>query len=166
MAEIHKIYMEKDAFDEMLKNLQSEPVFINTAPKDEKVSKNLISSENPNVEELQARVKSLKTRFENFKIAQKKLGIEKISFDYQSFDKQLENLNPTQKDFKNLIENAEKTMQQLESDVNLINGFINPKEVGPNEMKDYIKQVFSALDNDTKKQVKALVVKQIKQIEK
>jgi short-subunit dehydrogenase len=59
--------MEKDAFDEMLKNLQSKPVFINTAPKDEKVSKNLISSENPSVEELQTRVKSLKTRFENFK---------------------------------------------------------------------------------------------------
>ena len=78
----------------------------------------------------------------------------------------MENLNPTQKDFKNLIENAEKTMQKLESDVNLINGFINPKEVGQNEMKDYIKQVFSALDNDTKKQVKALVMKQIKQIEK
>ena len=73
MAEIHKIYMEKDAFDEMLKNLQSEPVFINTAPKDEKVSKNLISSENPSVEELQARVKSLKTRLKILKLHKKNL---------------------------------------------------------------------------------------------
>ncbi len=162
MIEIHNINMQDDAFDKMLKNLQSGGVFIRKTPKKE----NQITSENPSVEELQSRVKMLKTRFEKFMENQKKLGIKEISFDYQSFGKQLENLNPTQNNFKNLIENAEKTMQKLEDDVNLINGFINPQEVGKDELREYIKKVFASLDNDTKNQVKAIVIKNIKQIEK
>ena len=162
MIEIHNINMQDDAFDKMLKNLQSGGVFIRKTPKKE----NQITSENPSIEELQSRVKMLKTRFEKFMENQKKLGIKEISFDYQSFGKQLENLNPTQNNFKNLIENAEKTMQKLEDDVNLINGFINPQEVGKDELREYIKKVFASLDNDTKNQVKAIVINNIKQIEK
>ena len=162
MIEIHNINMQDDAFDKMLKNLQSGGVFIRKTPKKE----NQITSENPSIEELQSRVKMLKTRFEKFMENQKKLGIKEISFDYQSFGKKLENLNPTQNNFKNLIENAEKTMQKLEDDVNLINGFINPQEVGKDELREYIKKVFASLDNDTKNQVKAIVINNIKQIEK
>ena len=162
MIEIHNINMQDDAFDKMLKNLQSGGVFIRKTPKKE----NQITSENPSVEELQSRVKMLKTRFEKFMENQKKLGIKEISFDYQSFGKQLENLNPTQNNFKNLVENAEKTMQKLEDDVNLINGFINPQEVGKDELREYIKKVFASLDNNTKNQVKAIVINNIKQIEK
>ena len=162
MIEIHNLNMQDDAFDKMLKNLQSSGVFIRKTPKKE----NQITSENPSVEELQSRVKMLKTRFEKFMENQKKLGIKEISFDYQSFGKQLENLNPTQNNFKNLVENAEKTMQKLEDDVNLINGFINPQEVGKDELREYIKKVFASLDNNTKNQVKAIVINNIKQIEK
>ena len=162
MIEIHNINMQDDAFDKMLKNLQSGGVFIRKTPKKE----NQITSENPSVEELQSRVKMLKTRFEKFMENQKKLGIKEISFDYQSFGKQLENLNPTQNNFKNLVENAEKTMQKLEDDVNLVNGFINPQEVGKDELREYIKKVFASLDNNTKNQVKAIVINNIKQIEK
>lgn len=162
MSEIHNINMESDAFDKMLKNLQSGGVFIRQTPQQE----NQITSKNPTVNELQSRVKILKTRFENFKENQKKLGIKQITFDYQSFGKQLENLNPTQNDFKNLVENAEKTMQKLEDDVNLINGFINPKEAGKDELKEYIKRIFSSLDSDTKQQIKTIVINEIKQIEK
>ncbi len=162
MIEIHNINMQDDAFDKMLKNLQSGGVFIRKTPKKE----NQITSENPSVEELQSRVKMLKTRFEKFKENQKKLGVKDITFEYQSFGKQLENLNPTQNDFKNLVENAEKTMQELENDINLVNGFVNPKEASKDELKEYIKRIFSSLDNDTKNQVKAIVIKKIKQIEK
>ena len=162
MSEIHNINMESDAFDKMLKNLQSGGIFIRQTSQQE----NKITSKNPTVDELQSRVKILKTRFENFKENQKKLGIKQITFDYQSFGKQLENLNPTQNDFKNLVENAEKTMQKLEDDVNLINGFINPKEAGKDELKEYIKRIFSSLDSDAKQQIKAIVINEIKQIEK
>jgi tagatose-1,6-bisphosphate aldolase non-catalytic subunit AgaZ/GatZ len=65
-----------------------------------------------------------------------------------------------------IVENAEKTMQKLEDDVNLINGFINPQEVGKDELREYIKKVFASLDNNTKNQVKAIVINNIKQIEK
>ena len=162
MIKIHSINMESDTFDEVLKNLQSGGVFVRQTPQ----QKNQITSENPTIDELQSRVKMLKTRFEKFKENQKKLGVKDITFEYQSFGKQLENLNPTQNDFKNLVENAEKTMQELENDINLVNGFVNPKEASKDELKEYIKRIFSSLDNDTKNQVKAIVIKKINQIEK
>ncbi len=156
MIEIHNIHLDDKTFDEMIANLQNGGVFIHK----KEGGKNIISLANPSDDEIKFRIIMLKKRFDKFKENQQKLGIKEISFDYIGFEKQLNSLS--KENDKIILENAEKTMQKLEDDVNLVSGFINPQKATKKEMQDYIKKFFSALDNETK----ALVIEKVKQLEK
>ena len=162
MIEIHTIDLDKTSFDNMLDNLKNGQLFVNDNVKNE----NKISSENPSDDEIKSRIEMLRNRFNKFKENQKKLGIKEIKFDYLTFEKKLISLDCNKKNCKIVLENAEKTMQKLEDDVNLVNGFINPQKVSKDEMQEHIKRLFSVLSGDEKKQIISLAIKKVKQIEK
>ena len=86
MAEIIKIHLTDEAFDKMLKNIQSGGIFV---PNKEENSDLKLENDNPTTDELQSRVRSLYERFLKFKEDEKQLGIKKIEFEYPNFENQI-----------------------------------------------------------------------------
>ena len=160
MTEITNIHLTEEAFDKILKNLQSGGIFIsnkteNTEPK--------LENDNPTTDELQSRVRSLYERFLKFKEDEKQLGIKKIEFKYSNFENQIKQLFSPQPNYKTLVTDAENTMAKLENSIAFVKSATDTKtNVDNAKMRKHLLDVISKLDSNMKQQL----IADLKQLQK
>ena len=152
MTEITNIHLTKESFDKLITNLQNGGLVIHNENINPQTK---LENKNPTDKELQQRVQILYKRFLECKKNQKKLGIKKIEFNYNNFEDKIKKLQTPQINYKILVENAEKIMDKLEKDINIIASSINqPQNENDNQyIKDYLFDVISQLDTNTQKQI-------------
>ena len=160
MAEIIKIHLTDEAFDKMLKNIQSGGIFV---PNKEENSDLKLENDNPTTDELQSRVRSLYERFLKFKEDEKRLGIKKIEFEYPNFENQIKQLFSPQPNYKTLVADAENTMARLENSIAFVKSVTDTKtKVDNAKMRKHLLDVISKLDSNMKQQL----IADLKQLQK
>lgn len=160
MAEIIKIHLTDEAFDKMLKNIQSGGIFV---PNKEENSNLKLENDNPTTNELQSRVRSLYERFLKFKEDEKQLGIKKIEFEYPNFENQIKQLFSPQPNYKTLVADAENTMARLENSIAFVKSVTDTKtKVDNAKMRKHLSDVISKLDSNMKQQL----ISDLKQLQK
>ncbi len=160
MAEIIKIHLTDEAFDKMLKNIQSGGIFV---PNKEENSDLKLENDNPTTDELQSRVRSLYERFLKFKEDEKQLGIKKIEFEYPNFENQIKQLFSPQPNYKTLVADAENTMARLENSIAFVKSVTDTKtKVDNAKMRKHLSDVISKLDSNMKQQL----ISDLKQLQK
>ena len=160
MAEIIKIHLTDEAFDKMLKNIQSGGIFV---PNKEENSDLKLGNDNPTTDELQSRVRSLYERFLKFKEDEKRLGIKKIEFEYPNFENQIKQLFSPQPNYKTLVADAENTMARLENSIAFVKSVTDTKtKVDNAKMRKHLLDVISKLDSNMKQQL----ISDLKQLQK
>lgn len=160
MAEIIKIHLTDEAFDKMLKNIQSGGIFV---PNKEENSDLKLENDNPTTDELQSRVRSLYERFLKFKEDEKQLGIKKIEFEYPNFENQIKQLFSPQPNYKTLVTDAENTMTRLENSIAFVKSVTDTKtKVDNAKMRKHLSDVISKLDSNMKQQL----IADLKQLQK
>ncbi len=152
MSEITNIHLTKESFDKLVTNLQNGGLIIYNEDINPQTK---LENQNPTDKELQQRVKLLYKRFLEYKENQKKLGIKKIEFNYNSFEDKIKKLQNPQPNYKTLVINAEEIMDKLEKHINIIASSINQsqKENNNQAIKDYLFDVISQLNTNTQKQI-------------
>lgn len=151
MTEITNIHLTKESFDKLITNLQNGGLVIHNENINHQTK---LENKNPTDKELQQRVQILYKRFLKCKKTQKKLGIKKIGFSYNNFEDKIKKLQTPQTNYKILVENAEKIMDKLEEDTNIIASINQPQNENDNQyIKDYLFDVISQLDTNTQKQI-------------
>ena len=160
MVEITNIHLTDEAFDKMLKNIQSGGIFV---PNKEENSDLKLGNDNPTTDELQSRVRSLYERFLKFKEDEKQLGIKKIEFEYPNFENQIKQLFSPQPNYKTLVADAENTMARLENSIAFVKSATNTKtNVDNAKMRKHLLDVISKLDKNMKQQL----IADLKQLQK
>lgn len=160
MAEITNIHLTDEAFDKMLKNIQSGGIFV---PNKEENSDLKLENDNPTTDELQSRVRSLYERFLKFKEDEKQLGIKKIEFEYPNFENQIKQLLSPQPNYKTLVTDAENTMARLENSIAFVKSATDTKtKVDNAKMRKHLLDVISKLDKNMKQQL----IADLKQLQK
>lgn len=160
MAEITNIHLTDEAFDKMLKNIQSGGIFV---PNKEENSDLKLENDNPTTDELQSRVRSLYERFLKFKEDEKQLGIKKIEFEYPNFENQIKQLLSPQPNYKTLVTDAENTMARLEDSIAFVKSATDTKtNVDNAKMRKHLLDVISKLDKNMKQQL----IADLKQLQK
>lgn len=160
MVEITNIHLTDEAFDKMLKNIQSGGIFV---PNKEENSDLKLENDNPTTDELQSRVRSLYERFLKFKEDEKQLGIKKIEFEYPNFENQIKQLFSPQPNYKTLVADAENTMARLEDSIAFVKSATDTKtNIDNAKMRKHLLDVISKLDKNMKQQL----IADLKQLQK
>lgn len=160
MAEIIKIHLTDEAFDKMLKNIQSGGIFVQNKEENSDLK---LENDNPTTDELQSRVRSLYERFLKFKEDEKQLGIKKIEFEYPNFENQIKQLFSPQPNYKTLVADAENTMARLENSIAFVKSVTDTKtKVDNAKMRKHLLDVISKLDSNMKQQL----IADLKQLQK
>lgn len=160
MAEIIKIHLTDEAFDKMLKNIQSGGIFVQNKEENSDLK---LENDNPTTDELQSRVRSLYERFLKFKEDEKQLGIKKIEFEYPNFENQIKQLFSPQPNYKTLVADAENTMARLENSIAFVKSVTDTKtKVDNAKMRKHLSDVISKLDSNMKQQL----ISDLKQLQK
>lgn len=160
MAEIIKIHLTDEAFDKMLKNIQSGGIFVQNKEENSDLK---LGNDNPTTNELQSRVRSLYERFLKFKEDEKQLGIKKIEFEYPNFENQIKQLFSPQPNYKTLVADAENTMARLEDSIAFVKSATDTKtNVDNAKMRKHLLDVISKLDSNMKQQL----IADLKQLQK